>query len=510
MIMLTGTAGCASAESGQKLVEVEYKSADANSSWEAEDAVQIAFEGSSAQITGSGAELSGGVLTISEEGDYLLEGAFSGRIVVDGGKSDKIRLILNGVSIESADSAAIFVLKADKATITLAEGADNAIVSGGNLLVEDDEELDAAVYSKADLVINGSGSLSVTSEAGHGILSKDDLRIISGSIQVNAAEDGLRGRDAFMMTGGSVQVVSGGDGVKSNNEEDAERGYVSIDGGELNITSGEDGVQAETILQITGGNVAVDAKDDALNATTDLMVSGGSIVLRAGDDGVHADETLTVCGGSLTVENSNEGLEAAEILISGGETHVTANDDGLNAAGGNDDSAGWGMFAAGDYEIRVTGGTLYVDAGGDGIDSNGAIFFEGGKVYVSGPVNRGNGALDANGQMTASGGVLLATGAAGMAAAPSSNGQASSMVFMNGAQQGGKTVRIVNAAGEEVASFTPVKPWECIVISAPGLTEGESMSIYVDNELVQTATVGENAGSGGMHGFGGGRGGKRR
>ena len=70
-------------------------------------------------------------------------------------------------------------------------------------------------------------------------------------------------------------------------------------------------------------------------------------------------------------------------------------------------------------------------------------------------------------------------------------------------------MRIVNAAGEEVASFTPVKPWECIVISAPGLTEGESMSIYVDNELVQTATVGENAGSGGMHGFGGGRGGKR-
>ena len=339
----------------------------------------------------------GGVLLIEDEGDYVLSGQLSGRILIDAGKKDKVRLVLNGVNITSGDSAAIFALKADKVTLTLADGSENTVISGSRLLVEDDEELDAAIYSKADLVINGGGSLTVNSPKYHGILSKDDLRIIDGSITVDALEDGVRGRDAVLVYGGVIAVSAKGDGIKSNNDEDAEKGYVSVDGGEITITAGEDGIQAETSLQIRGGTV--------------------------------------------NILNSYEGLEAQYLLISSGSVSAISSDDGLNAAGGEETASargGRGAFSSNHQSLRISGGVVNIDAGGDGIDSNGTIEFAGGEVYVSGPVSSGNGALDSDSEMTLSGGVLLATGSAGMASAPVSENQAVTMLTANTAQRGGE------------------------------------------------------------------------
>lgn len=448
----------AAGETAAGLVEVEYKKADLDASWTAADAVTITFGGAQAEIGGSGAQLSGNVLTISGKGDYLLSGEFSGRIVVDADKDDKVRLILNGLRLTSTDSAAIFIRKADKATVTLADGSENTIVAGANLLVDGDEALDAAVYSKADLVINGGGSLNVDSPNGHGILSKDDLRLFGGVVTVDAWGDGICGRDAVQMKGGTVSVVAGGDGVKANNDEDAERGYVSIDGGELTVSAGEDGIQAETALQIMNG--------------------------------------------AVNIEKSYEGIEAQYMLIAGGTLRVTASEDGLNAAGGDDESAQKNPFAAGHQTLEFAGGVTYINASGDGVDSNGAISFKGGEVYVSGPTGNGNGALDSSGDMTISGGILLAAGSAGMASAPSADGQAVTMIYADASQPGGAKVSVRNAAGEELASFTPEKEWISLVVSVPGISEGEEIQLYVNDALVSTATAGEGAG-GGMHGKGG-------
>ena len=457
-MMLSLCACTAAGEEAARWIEVEYKKSDLKAEWDEKDVVSISLGGNQAEITGGGAYLEGNVLVIGSKGDYLLTGEFDGRIVVAADKDDKVRLILGGVKLTSADSAAVFISKADKATITRSEGSENTIVSGANLLVEKDEELDAAIYSKADLVINGSGGLNVDSPAGHGILSKDDLRLIDGQITVNAAQDGVRGRDAIQMMGGKLSIVAGGDGMKSNNDEDADRGYISIDGGEIGISAGEDGIQAETTLQILDGLV--------------------------------------------NIKDSYEGMEAQYMRIAGGEIHVHAQEDGLNAAGGDEGETSRNPFAAGHQSLLITGGILHINAAGDGIDSNGALHFAGGEVYVSGPTGRGNGALDSSGEMKISGGVLLATGSSDMAGAPQADGQVSTMIDLKQAQPGGAAVSVRNAAGEELAAFTPEKEWTNIVISVLGAAEGEEIQLYVNDALVAAEKAGQGAGRG-MKGPGG-------
>ncbi len=449
-LLLTGCTAWGEEQTG--LVQVEYKKADLDASWSEEDAVPITFGGAQADIGGPGAYLIGNALLISAEGDYLLSGEFDGRIVVDAGKKDKVRLILNGLTVRTEDSTALFILKADKATVTLADGSENTLIAGSRLLIEDDEELDAALYSKADLVINGGGRLNVDAPSGNGILSKDDLRLIGGGITVNAAADGVRGRDAIQMYGGEVSVTAGGDGMKSNNDEDTERGYISIDGGTAHISAGEDGMQAETALQVLGGEV--------------------------------------------NIVNSYEGMEAQYMLIAGGTVRVTSVEDGLNAAGGDSALQSRNPFHAGHQSLEIAGGTVYINASGDGIDSNGAMRFSGGETYVSGPVDNGNAALDASGDMTVSGGIVLAAGSSGMASAPSADGQAATLVLLQAAQPGGARISIRDGEGKEIAAFTPEKAFDSLAVSVPGLEAGESFGVYAADALIAEGIAGESARAG--------------
>lgn len=66
--------------------------------------------------------------------------------------------------------------------LTLAEGTENALSNGGEFVAVDDNNIDAALFSKQDLTLNGAGSLTVTSPAGHGVVCKDDLVITAGRI----------------------------------------------------------------------------------------------------------------------------------------------------------------------------------------------------------------------------------------------------------------------------------------------------------------------------------------
>lgn len=537
MAMLTSA--CAGAEElafFTGMADVEYKKKDLDDSWSRGEAVEIVLSGRTAQIGGPGAAMENGELVIFGEGDYLLTGEFTGRIVVRA-DDEKVRLILGGVSVACEGGAAIFVEDADKATLVLAEGSENAVVSGSRMEEYDGEELDAAIYSKADLVINGPGALTVESAAGHGILSKDDLRVMNGVISVQSAKDGLRGRDAFIMRGGFVDIVSGGDGIQSNHDEDADKGYVSIDGGAIGIVSGEDGIQAETVLQVrggeisitsgggaavsgaedgkglkagralfvTGGTVQIDAADDAVHSDGSVSVSGGQLTLATADDGVHAESALDVSGGTVRIAQSLEGMEGRNVRISGGEVHVVSQDDGINATGGEDDDSSGrdNPFAVEDCEILISGGAVYVNAGGDGVDSNGALTFAGGSVYVSGPTDDGDGALDASGEMTLTGGTLLAVGSSGMASAPIANGQPVTMIFMDSVQPGGQTVSVREASGNELASFTPEKEWSSAVISVPGVQEGAEIQLYVNDVQAKNVPAGEGAGDRGMFGHGG-------
>ena len=491
--LLTADTAALSGDTASAAVDELFTARDL--SGEGDDYVTITLSGSGASCEDAGVTITDGLVTITAAGNYLLTGDYAGRILVDAAEDAKVQLILSDAAITSEGASAICVTAADKLFVTLAEGTENRIEAAGELAELGETKADGAIYAKCDLTVNGTGALEVVCESGHGVVSKDDLKIASGTLTVKAAKQALSGKDSVSIADGTITLESGTDAIHSENTDKSDKGTVNLLGGSLKVSAGSDGV----------------------DATGDVKVSGGEIVLSCGDDGIHADATLTVSGGSLTVSRSYEGLEAADIVIAGGEIDVTASDDGLNAAGGADGS-GWGgrggdPFAAQDVSIMISGGTLRVNASGDGIDSNGDLTVSGGVIYVSGPTNAGNGALDYNGKGVISGGTLIAASAMGMAENfGSESSQCSVCVNFAGTLAGGSEIRVCDASGRELASFTPEKNYQCAVISLPELTVGESYTVSAGGSeqsitLSSVITGGQNGFGGGQGGFGGGRGG---
>lgn len=175
--------------------------------------LSISLNGDSASCSSQAVDISGSTVTISQEGSYILSGSLNdGTIVVDAPDTAKLQLVLDGVDISSSSSAAIYILEADKVFITTAAGSENSLNNGGEYVAVDDNNIDAVIFSKADLTLNGSGTLSINAEAGHGIVSKDDLVLTSGSYEIEAASHGLSGKNSVRIANGSYTIVSGKDG----------------------------------------------------------------------------------------------------------------------------------------------------------------------------------------------------------------------------------------------------------------------------------------------------------
>ena len=339
-----------------------------------------------------GTELSAGQ-TITAAGTYRLTGDVTGPVVIDAGTA-KVQLVLDNATVSCSDGPAIYVKSGDKVFITLV--GENTVTDSaayGDSYVAD--SVDGVIFSRADMTVNGEGSLTVNAAYKHGIVSKDDLVIAGGSITVNAPNVALHGKDCVKVTNCVLNLTAGTDGIRSDNAEDATRGYVYLKDGTVTINAGADGIQAYTVVNCETPTVNIEAAGKGIKATSDILLSGGSytivstddcvhsnntisitggvLVLTGGDDGIHADTDLAVSGGEITVTKSYEGVEASKILISGGKMDITASDDGLNAAGGNDGSSvsgrpGQGMFSSSTGEIQIGGGYVLVNAAGDGVE----------------------------------------------------------------------------------------------------------------------------------------------
>ena len=538
-------------------ISVEFEN-DLAETTSGETVSYIKLEGDSIQYDGSGATVSGSTITITSAGTYSLSGTLnSGQIIVDAADEDKVTLILNNASITSSARAPIFVRNAEKLVITLADGTQNSVTDSSPALFEDveSEDLNAAIFSKDDLTINGNGSLTVNANYNNGITSNDDLKITGGVITVNAVNDGLKGKNYIAVKAGTITVNAGGDGLQSNNDEDDERGYVLVEGGTLNITAAKDGIQAVTNVVIssgtlnlvtgtgsgnssdkegwgiwgsagktdtnnsakglkagvdvliTGGSINIDSSDDAIHANNSLTINSGEILIASGDDGMHADSSLTINGGTVNITKSYEGIESAVITINDGNIRVTASDDGLNTAGGNDASAmggrpGQNMFeGSSEYQLYINGGSLFVDALGDGLDSNGPITMTNGLVIVNGPTMNGNGPLDYSGSFNISGGYLLAVGSSGMAQAPSASSSQYSILYnFASPQPAGTLVHIQAADGKDILTFAPTKDYQSVTLSSSELTN--SVTYIVSSGGTSSGTVVDGLYSGGTYSAG--------
>ncbi len=269
----------------ESAVTMEYLSEALNGEWDAGEAVSVVLSGTTARITAaendeksaSGVTFDNGVLTISAAGTYALSGELTnGQVVVEAGKEDGVRLILNGVALTCENSAPLYVKQADQVILTLAEGSENTVTDGTEYVFADEteDEPNAAVFSKDDLIINGAGTLTVRGNYKHAITSKDDLVITGGTLNVTAAGDGIRGKDSVAIRDGVLNIEAGQDGIKSNNDTDETKGFVVIDGGSFKITAGNDGIQAETVLQTNGGTFDIHTGDGS--ASQEAKANSGS------------------------------------------------------------------------------------------------------------------------------------------------------------------------------------------------------------------------------------------
>lgn len=219
------------------------------------------------KVASSGVSISGNIITISKEGTYVLSGALSeGQIVVDA-DSAKVQLVLDNVDITCASSAAIYVKNADKTFITLAEGSENILMNTAEYEAIDDNNIDAVIFSKDDLTLNGKGTLTINSEYGHGIVSKDDLKLVSGTCNITAKKHALSGKDSVRIAAGTYNLTSGKDGIHSENADDDEKGFVYIASGDFTIESTGDGIDASYVVQIDDGDFEITAGGGAENAT---------------------------------------------------------------------------------------------------------------------------------------------------------------------------------------------------------------------------------------------------
>ena len=285
---------------------------DLNGDWDAAGATQITLTGDGGSVKGNGAYIYGGDVHIVYAGEYVLSGELTGgSVIVDAGSGDKIWLLLDGVSLHCEDSAAILVEQAGKVFLTLADGKSNTVSCGASYSEDAvSSKIDGAVYSRDDLTVNGSGSLSVTAAYKHGIVCNDDLVIAGGSINITAAQDGIHANDSVKFANADLTVCAGDDGITVSNDD--ETAYIYIESGSINIPSCYEGIEA-----------------------IDITIAGGVIDIRPTDDGINANgrggrSAINITGGDITVINENgrdaDGLDSnGSIHISGGNTFISVN-----------------------------------------------------------------------------------------------------------------------------------------------------------------------------------------
>ena len=397
---------------------------------------------------GNNVNISGTSITITSEGIYYFTGtAQDANIVVNAGDKDNVILVFENANITSSTTSVINGINAKKITINLVEGSTNTFTDSSNYTIfTEEDEPDATIFSKTDLVINGTGKLTIKANYKDAIASKDELIIADVTLKIIAQDDGIRGKDFVQITNANITINSKGDGIKSTNDTDEEKGCIFIKNSNITIETEADAIQAETILQITSGNIKIkttgDTSDDNsskglkagtlikiidgtidINSTDDAIHSNGNVYIDNGeftivgkDDGIHGDGLVEINGGIFNI-TASEGIEATYVKINEGTINILASDDGINAANKSTN------YSA---TVEINGGNITINMGSgdtDGVDSNGNIIINGGTISVT-----GQSTFDYDGTGTINGGTVICNGEK-VTSLPNQ--------FMGGAQGGG-------------------------------------------------------------------------
>ena len=357
-----------------KVIDVAslFSERDLSSDYDESAAVSIELAGDSISCDSDAVSIDGSCVTLLNEGTYLISGTLDdGQILVDADDTDKVQIVLSGADITSTDSAAIYSLNADKVFVTLEEGTDNTLTNGGTYAAIDENNIDGVIFSKTDLTLNGSGSLSINAQAGHGVVSKDELTITDGSYSVTAAEHGLVGKDSLAIAGGTFQITAEKDGLHAENADDTSKGFLYIEDGTYTINAQGDAISASGALQVDGGNFELTTGEGSASVTMpteDEFAPGG----RGGPSGdrpqkgrPNSEEEPAQQSGDPADTQTTEA--PAQPVEKNQESETTSTE----TTAATDSISQKGMKA--DGMLVVNGGVFTVDSADDCIHSGGAL-----------------------------------------------------------------------------------------------------------------------------------------
>ena len=384
-----------------------YSDYELDDSFDRQSAASITLSGSTAQSNGSGVSINNATVTISKEGCYLISGELEdGQIIVDAGDSDKVQLVLDNASIHCSTGSAILVRNADNVKVTLAADSENEL-SDGTEYQTDNDNPDAALFSKDDLVINGSGSLTVQGNYKHGIAGNDDLVITGGRLTVNSLSHALRGKDSVAILDGTFVLTSQKDGIQASNTEDSTKGWVQIDGGNFTIQSSGDGIQAETNLSIYDGSFTITSGGGAVNGADHTENRGGGFGRPGGNRPDSANGQTSPEMSSQPAECGQTPSEMPSQPAEGGQTPSEMPSqpaEGEQSSSGNESDYSELIFDPDDFDdtstddsdttvstkgikagnaLLIQQGTFVIDSADDAIHSNYSVTIDGGSFQLS-------------------------------------------------------------------------------------------------------------------------------
>ena len=460
--------------------------------------IEIVYSGSSAAVTGS---VSGVDITVSgadvlvnstaKKVEYKLSGTSSdGRFKLYSEK--KFKLSLNSLNLTNNDGAPINIQSGKRAFVVLS--GTNTLKDGSSYNTTDGEDEKGCLFSEGELLFSGNGTLNVTGNYKHGIVSDDYILLRPGNI-INVTTSkghGLKANDAVTIAGGVLNVSVSGTAKKGISCDS----IVVVKGGRTTIlTSGggewddEDndvtacsGIKADDNFIMSGGELYIKstgAGGKGISSDLDIEISGGTLkVITTGAQykygnydakakGIKADGNLTISGGVVWVRatggEGSEGIESKKIMtISGGNVLVYTYDDALNAKSA----------------LNITGVNLYAYAtNNDAIDSNGTLTVSGGNVIASGTFAPEDGFDCDQNTFNITGGVLIGIG--GGTSTPSNTSTQASLIIGQATITQNTYIAITNASGNNLLSVKVPRSYTngTLLISAPGMAKGSSVTV---------------------------------
>ena len=272
-------------------------------------------------------------VTIDAAGTYVITGsAKNSTVIVNASADAEVHLVFDNVSITNTNKPALYTVNAKNVYVTTTQNSTNNLTVTGEFTEDNGDDIDAVIFAKTNITLNGLGTLNIDSSA-NGVASNNDLKVTGGTYNVNTTKHGFKALNSIRVADGTFNINAAKDGFHSENEDDLTKGYVYIAGGNFTINSEDDGIQGTSITEIDGGTFAINAVEGIEG--TYVQINDGTIKIYATDDGINASEKATnydvqieINGGNLDItmaEGDTDALDAnGTLTINGGYINITA------------------------------------------------------------------------------------------------------------------------------------------------------------------------------------------